>query len=440
MALATSGIVLGSYQRWGLGVLAFSPRTSWATMTLRLELGVADSILSMNVSYPTPFCTISSARLTRSATLGDSSKVWGSVLGLSRMEETATYLPPIWLSTSAYSFSAPMARICPLDVVPGSPPHPAATPATTRATARPPTARETRRPNMDWNLSLDSVSVKVTGGALAGSPRRVSPSSQPIESPRRSPRRVTPKAPAAVPRQQHGPVDQPGRRGQGGGEVPLRIGLVTVEDPRKERGRALDALGPGEAPGKGPPVPGRQGRVDEGEGLVLLVGEVGDQLVGQQADEPVEGGILDRGRAVDGLDQRVDGGVLGLHQVEQMQVGRGRHAPAQAGPQLLVLGPVVEPELVLEVGPSLAGGDEGLGALAGGDEQAVQVPPEAVVGGVHPGEIQPGSAGGGSGAGGGGHAREDETAPRSVTAGVRPAGRSAGGGARRWSHRCRRGG
>ena len=35
------------------------------------------------------------------------------MFGLFRIEETCTYRPPIWLSTLAYSFSAPMALITP---------------------------------------------------------------------------------------------------------------------------------------------------------------------------------------------------------------------------------------------------------------------------------------------------------------------------------------
>src|ERR1700676_714771 len=45
------------------------------------------------------------------ATRGLDSYVWGSVAGLLRTDETWTYCPPTWLSTSAYSFSAPMALI-----------------------------------------------------------------------------------------------------------------------------------------------------------------------------------------------------------------------------------------------------------------------------------------------------------------------------------------
>src|SRR5580698_4192065 len=54
---------------------------------------------------------MSSAWLTACATLVLASKVWGSVLGLFRIDDTLTYLPPIWLSTLAYSFSAPTALI-----------------------------------------------------------------------------------------------------------------------------------------------------------------------------------------------------------------------------------------------------------------------------------------------------------------------------------------
>src|SRR5580704_921388 len=111
MAFATLGMVVGAYHRCGLGVLSGRPSRCCTTITLRAPLGEADSILFMNVSYPTPFWTISSAALTSCATLGLASKVCGSVLGLSRTDETCTYLPPIWDSTSAYSFSAPMALI-----------------------------------------------------------------------------------------------------------------------------------------------------------------------------------------------------------------------------------------------------------------------------------------------------------------------------------------
>ena len=50
MALATAGIVFGSYQRWGLGVSSGRPRTCWATITLRAALGDAASIWFMKVS------------------------------------------------------------------------------------------------------------------------------------------------------------------------------------------------------------------------------------------------------------------------------------------------------------------------------------------------------------------------------------------------------
>src|SRR6516225_11654729 len=53
------------------------------------------------------------AWLTSLATLALASNVCGSVLGLSRIEDTWTYRPPIWLSTLAYSFSAPTALITP---------------------------------------------------------------------------------------------------------------------------------------------------------------------------------------------------------------------------------------------------------------------------------------------------------------------------------------
>ena len=54
---------------------------------------------------------MSCAFATSSATLALASKVCGSVLGFFRMADTETYLPPIWLSTLAYSFSAPIATM-----------------------------------------------------------------------------------------------------------------------------------------------------------------------------------------------------------------------------------------------------------------------------------------------------------------------------------------
>ena len=50
MALAAAGMVFGSYHRWGFGVLSGRPSRCWTSITLRVELGEADSILSMNVS------------------------------------------------------------------------------------------------------------------------------------------------------------------------------------------------------------------------------------------------------------------------------------------------------------------------------------------------------------------------------------------------------
>src|ERR1700691_4305473 len=45
------------------------------------------------------------------ATLGLASEVCGSVFGLLSTAVTRTYLPPIWLITLAYSFSAPTATM-----------------------------------------------------------------------------------------------------------------------------------------------------------------------------------------------------------------------------------------------------------------------------------------------------------------------------------------
>src|ERR1017187_3341994 len=144
MAVATFGIVVGSYQRWGFGVLPGSPSRPCTTITRRLELGEADSIRFMKPSYPRPFCTMSWAALTSSATLGLDSNVCGSVLGLLRIASTWTYRPPICDRTLAYSFSAPMALITPAEEVCAAPPHPAATIASTAAAAQ--TRAPSRRP------------------------------------------------------------------------------------------------------------------------------------------------------------------------------------------------------------------------------------------------------------------------------------------------------
>src|ERR1700733_7129807 len=111
MALAAAGMVVGEYPRWGWAVSVGRPNRFCTTMTLREGFGDADSILLMKSSYPTPFCTISSAAPPSLEPAGLASKVCGSVLGLLRMDETWTYRPPIWESTLAYSFSAPMALI-----------------------------------------------------------------------------------------------------------------------------------------------------------------------------------------------------------------------------------------------------------------------------------------------------------------------------------------
>ena len=50
MAPATAGMVPGSYQRCGFGVLSGSPSIFWTSMTFRLELGEAASIEFMKVS------------------------------------------------------------------------------------------------------------------------------------------------------------------------------------------------------------------------------------------------------------------------------------------------------------------------------------------------------------------------------------------------------
>src|ERR1035437_877592 len=121
IAFATAGMVGGLYQRCGLSMPAGSPSRLWTSITRRVELGVAASMVSMKPSYPAPFCTTSWAVPTVWATCGLASKVCGSVLGLLMSALTATYGPPICEMTLAYSFSAPTAAILPgSDAGPGA--------------------------------------------------------------------------------------------------------------------------------------------------------------------------------------------------------------------------------------------------------------------------------------------------------------------------------
>jgi hypothetical protein len=50
IALATAGIVSGSYQRCGFGVLSGSPSVFWTSMTFRPGFGDAASMVLMKVS------------------------------------------------------------------------------------------------------------------------------------------------------------------------------------------------------------------------------------------------------------------------------------------------------------------------------------------------------------------------------------------------------
>jgi hypothetical protein len=95
------------------------------------------------------------AALTSWATLALASNVCGSVLGLSRIEDAWTYLPPIWPSTLAYSFSAPMALITPALVEAELLVHPDAASAASAASAVVIAARHTSLLLMTANISLD---------------------------------------------------------------------------------------------------------------------------------------------------------------------------------------------------------------------------------------------------------------------------------------------
>src|ERR1700749_2376182 len=84
-----------------------------------------------------PFCTTRLAWLTTVATLALASNVCGSVFGLLSIAVTCTYLPPIWLITLAYSFSAPTATIVLLASAAAGGPGLAEQPVASSAAARP---------------------------------------------------------------------------------------------------------------------------------------------------------------------------------------------------------------------------------------------------------------------------------------------------------------
>src|ERR1022692_901475 len=105
------------------------------------------------------------AALTSLATLGLDSNVWGSVFGLFRIEDTCTYWPPIWDSTLAYSFSAPIALMTEVDfaeaAVVALVPQPAA--ATASAAAAP---ASTTPLHVRGNLRADRPAVLTIRGNI----------------------------------------------------------------------------------------------------------------------------------------------------------------------------------------------------------------------------------------------------------------------------------
>src|SRR5580704_4789223 len=84
-----------------------------------------------------PFCTTRLALLTSWATLALASNACGSVFGLLSIAVTCTYLPPIWLITLAYSFSAPTATIVLLESAAAVDPGLDEQPAASATAARP---------------------------------------------------------------------------------------------------------------------------------------------------------------------------------------------------------------------------------------------------------------------------------------------------------------
>ena len=112
-------------------------------------------------------------------------------------------------------------------------------------------------------------------------------------------------------------------------DVRRAVGARVVQQPRHVPGRArADPLGVLHA--ELLPLRLGDGRVDQRQRARLLVVEVrpqgGGQGVGQFA-EPRRSAVAVGERGVDGVQLRIDGGVLGLHRVQQGQIGR----PASQG-------------------------------------------------------------------------------------------------------------
>ena len=175
---------------------------------------------------------------------------------------------------------------------------------------------------------------------------------------------------------------QPDGRRDDAEDLAARLVLGAVEQPGEEaRGAAHAELAALLGAEGVPLLPGHQ-LLDERERQLLLVVAVRGEALREfrrARGEPLGGrGRLDRG--VDTVQQPIEGVVLGLHLLEDGGVG---DPVFQDGPQVRVLGGVVDVQERAEAVP--AGAERGAGDVPGlghGDEP-VEVALEGVVDGVH---------------------------------------------------------
>jgi hypothetical protein len=194
------------------------------------------------------------------------------------------------------------------------------------------------------------------------------------------------------------PVDHPHRRRELPKDRPDPLGGGRIQQPGEQLGGAPDADTAALVVTERLPFGRGEGPVDQRQHVAFLVAEMAVQLTGQGihgVPEALVAAVAVGQGALDGGQHRVDAGVLVLHGLQQGQlVGAVGQVGAHAGPQVVVLGGVVDVQLGLEQLPAgQHGGVAGWlvqlgGAAAGGAGQVAEVAPEGVVEGDHQRQVQ----------------------------------------------------